>query len=227
VTQGRNLPRRRHQQHGRPRPPQPAPLDALLEHYATLIGQLAVGAALIGDYQHDPQTLFDLRELAEHSQASLDFLREYLDQLLAAEQLARAGTPLSTRYGTGGLWAGRQLPRHVLRLAHLAPAAAATTTYLDGYRDAALAQKVQTRCGLANTYGLACVGWRVRLPDGSRARACWPHLSEDEKAAVTAARDAIIANRHCPTCHAGAGQPCTEDGTPTSIHNKRLRAGCG
>ena len=91
-------------------------------------------------------------------------------------------------------------------LTELAPTATATAGHLDRLADAELAELVE----------------RVRLPDGTRAPACWSHLSREEKHAITAARDATIADRACPTCRAAAGKPCTEEGQPTTIHTRRL-----
>jgi hypothetical protein len=102
----------RHQQRPTPRPQRPrlSSLEAVVLHFHGLIHDLVTAERLISEYHQDPETLFDLRELVEFTNAGVEPLAEYLAELVEAEEIARNNVPLSTRYGTGGVWAGRQPP---------------------------------------------------------------------------------------------------------------------
>src|SRR5438105_3605167 len=114
---------KRHEPAGRPpqrRPPhtrpRPAPLDALVTNLYGAISELDAAAASISKYAADPESLFDLGELADHATRSVAFLRDYIDDLAEAQHIVGSDVSLATTYGTGSIWAGRQRPRYVVRL---------------------------------------------------------------------------------------------------------------
>ena len=185
----RRKPARHQQIPPRPRPPGPQPLETLAGRLNGLIAELQDIAGRVYKYHQDPSNLFDLRELAVHAEARL---------------IVRDGVPLSATYGTGSIWTGRQPPRYLLRLAELAPTASVTTTYLERLADAELTELVEPGCDTTNKSGTPCSAARVRLPDGTRAPACWSHLSSAGGA------------------RAAAGKPCTEEGQPTTQSGGRL-----
>jgi hypothetical protein len=65
---------------------------------------------------------------------------------------------------------------------------------------------------------------RVNRADGTRAAACWPHLTPEQKRQITAERNEAIAANACTECGAAAGEKCVQDGRPASIHPRRLHA---
>lgn len=185
--------------------------------------QLRAAAAAVHRYSNSPAALFELDELASHLQLAARGVAEHLDDLGSAEQLAQRGAALATTYGTGAVWAGRQRPRYVVRLAQLAARAEHTTTYLERLADTDTTQATSRQCPETTATGGPCGGVRVRTGDGTRARACWNHLTTEEKARIKVERDTAVTARSCPSCRAAAGQACIDhDGRPTTIHGPRL-----
>jgi len=125
--------------------------------------------------------------------------------------------------GVHGL--GRQPPRYLVGLADRAAdgSALATTSYRQRLSDTKLTASMDPTCPQERD-GRPCTLSRVNRADGTRAAACWAHLTAEQKKEITAERNKAIAARGCTECGVAAGERRVEEGRPTTIHQRRLIA---
>lgn len=185
---------------------------------------LACAETAVDDYQRAPAALFDLDELAEALNSMRRSQIRHMTALGDGLALALTDAPLAITYGTGEMWAGRQRPRYLRSMAERATADdGVITTYRDRLQDVTATASTIRICPRTTENGAGCNAIRVRLGDGTRARACWNHLTDPERAEIRAERDAAVTRAACPACRMPIGQPCRDEaGRPTQIHNRRL-----
>jgi len=200
----------------RPEPVTGARITALMESVAFAYNELVEASAIAGQDMADPDRVMDLSDTQRAIDAVAARLEELAMTVHEAVTIIAEDRPLSSTFTNGSRWAGALSPNDIVRLAELARPGQPSVTYVQGRADAELADATERSC----PHGDAAI--RVRRADGTRARACWAHLTKEEKAEITAERNAALANP-CPYCRAAEGKPCVEDGTKTTIHSARLR----
>jgi len=200
-------------------------LGTVLDELAALLQRLKTAHAAVAGYQQHNGRLLQLDELAASLTTTHDMVATTSLDLEDAAAVIDDDEPVADRYGTGTRWAGPQRPRYVLSLAERAAegTAEATTTYRQRLSDRALTEAMDPTCPkLAD--GRPCGTQRVRRADGTRAAACWPHLTAAQKQEITAERQTATAAHDCTQCGAPAGQRCVDDrGQRTTIHHRRLQ----
>lgn len=193
-----------------------AGLDAIIRRLPAVEDALAA-------YQQGEGRPFTLEELATSISGMHESLQVAHLELSAAAAIVDDDRPVDIAYGTGRPWAGPQPPRYVLGLADRAAdgSALATTSYLQRLGDTKLTESMDPTCPQERD-GRPCTLSRVNRADGTRAAACWAHLTAEQKKEITAERNSAMAARGCTECGAAAGDRCVEEGRPTTIHQRRL-----
>lgn len=195
-----------------------AELDAIIQRLPAVENALAA-------YQRGTGRYFTLEELATSISGMHESLQVAYLELSAAAVIVDGDRPVDVAYGTRRPWAGPQRPRYVLSLADRAAdgSARATTSYRQRLRDTRLTNSMDPTCSQERD-GRPCTLSRVNRGDGTRAAACWAHLTAEQKKEITAERNSAIAAHGCTECGAAAGDRCAEEGRPTTIHQRRLNA---
>lgn len=190
-----------------------------------IIRRLPAAEDALAAYQQREGRYFTLEELA----TSVSLMHESLQgahlELSAAAAIVDDDRPIDVAYGTGRPWAGPQPPRYLLGLADRAAngSAMATTSYRQRLSDTKLTESMDPTCPQERD-GRPCTLSRVNRADGTRAAACWAHLTAEQKEEITAERNTAMAARRCTECGAAAGERCVQEGRPTTIHQRRLNA---
>lgn len=200
-------------------------LTDVLEQLNAVIHQLPAAEDALAAYEQRPGRDFALDEVQRSLSALHESLHTAYLQLESAAVVVDNDQPVDVAYGNGKPWAGPQRPHYVLGLVDRAAngTAQATTSYRQQLRDGQLAESMDPTCPHA-CYGQPCTNERVNRADGTRAAACWPHLTPEQKQEITAERDKAIAANACSECGAAAGEKCVRNGKSTSIHQRRLYA---
>lgn len=200
-------------------------LTDVLKQLNAVIHRLPAAEDALAAYEQRPGRDFALDEV----QRSLSALHESLQmaylQVESAAVVVDKDQPVDVAYGNGKPWGGPQRPHYVLGLADRAAngTARATTSYRRRLRDGQLAESMDPTCPHTR-YGQPCTSERVNRADGTRAAACWPHLTPEQKQEISVERDKAITANACSECGAAAGEKCVRNGKPASIHQRRLHA---
>ena len=200
-------------------------LADVLAQLDAIIRRLPAAEDALAAYQQRDGRYFTLEELATSVSRMHESLQGAHLELRAAAAIVDDDRPVDVAYGTGRSWAGPQPPRYLLGLADRAAdgSAMATTLYRQRLSDTKLTESLDPTCPQARD-GRPCTLSRVNRADGTRAAACWAHLTPEQKKEITAERTRATAANACTECGAAAGDRCVEEGRPTTIHQRRLNA---
>ncbi|MGK5112788.1 hypothetical protein [Geodermatophilus sp. CPCC 205506] len=200
-------------------------LTDVLGQLNAIIQRLPAAEDSVAAYQQRVDRYLALGDLAE----ALSWMHESLQmaymELESAAAIVDQDRPVDIAYGTGRSWAGPQPPCYLLGLADRAAdgTARATTSYRARLSDTRLTESMDPACPKIMD-GRPCSGTRVNRADGTRAAACWPHLTAEQKSEINAERKKAIAANACAECGVAAGEKCIQDGRTTTVHQRRLRA---
>lgn len=198
-------------------------LTDVLAHLDAIIRRLPPVEDALAAYQQRKVRYFTLEELATSLSQMHESLQVAHHELSAAAAIVDDDRPVDVAYGTGRPWAGPQPPRYLSGLADRAAkgSAMATTSYRQRLSDTRLTESMDPTCPQQRD-GKPCTLSRVNRADGTRAAACWAHLTAEQKKEITAERNRAMAANACTECGAAAGDRCVDEGRPTTIHQRRL-----
>jgi hypothetical protein len=200
-------------------------LTDVLGQLNAIIQRLPAAEDSVAAYQQRVDRYLALGDLSEALSRIYESLQMAYMELESAAAIVDQDRPVDVAYGTGRPWAGPQPPRYLLGLADRAAdgTAGATTSYRARLSDTQLTESMDPACPETRD-GYPCSGMRVNLADGTRAAACWPHLTAEQKREIDGERNRAIAANACAECGVAAGEKCVQDGRTTTIHQRRLRA---
>ena len=200
-------------------------LADVLKQLNAVIHRLPAAEDALAVYEQRPGRDFALDEVQRSLSALHDSLQTAYLELESAAVVVDKNQPVDVAYSNGKPWGGPQRPHYVLGLADRAAngTARATTSYRPRLRDGQLAESMDPACPHTR-YGQPCTSERVNRADGTRAAACWPHLTPEQKQEINVERAKAIAANACSECGAATGDKCVRNGRPTSIHQRRLHA---
>jgi hypothetical protein len=202
-----------------------AQLTDVLTQLDAIIQRLPAVEDTLAAYQQRKGRYFTLEELATSVSGMHESLKMAHLELSAAAAIVDDDRPVDVAYGTERAWAGPQPPRYLLGLADRAAngSAMATMTYRQRLSDTKLTESMDPTCPQERD-GRPCTLSRVNRADGTRAAACWAHLTAEQKKEIKAERNRAMAANACTDCGAAAGDRCVEEGRPVTIHQRRLNA---